>query len=97
MTGEITKKWKTRWYMKIKILYLIVCLSFVISACGQSAVNSSTTGVAQATLLVMTHDSFAASKSVISDFETANNANLQFLASGDAGTALNKAIWTILF
>jgi thiamine transport system substrate-binding protein len=78
--------------MKIKILYLIVCLSFVISACGQSAVNSSTTGVAQATLLVMTHDSFAASKSVISDFETANNANLQFLASGDAGTALNKAI-----
>jgi thiamine transport system substrate-binding protein len=40
----------------------------------------------------MTHDSFAASKSLISAFESANNVKLQFIASGDAGTALNKAI-----
>ena len=40
----------------------------------------------------MTHDSFAASKSVISAFESANNVKVQFIASGDAGTALNKAI-----
>jgi thiamine transport system substrate-binding protein len=44
------------------------------------------------TLTVMTHDSFAVSAGVIQAFESANNARVQFLASGDAGTALNKAI-----
>ena len=46
------------------------------------------------TLTVMTHDSFAASQSVITAFEQANNAKVVFLKSGDAGTALNKAILT---
>ncbi len=40
----------------------------------------------------MTHDSFAATKPVIAAFESANNVKVQFIASGDAGTALNKAI-----
>jgi thiamine transport system substrate-binding protein len=44
------------------------------------------------TLTVMTHDSFAASQSVVTAFEQANNAKLVFLKSGDAGVALNKAI-----
>jgi thiamine transport system substrate-binding protein len=43
-------------------------------------------------LRVMTHDSFAASESVINAFEKANNVKIQFLKSGDAGTATNKAI-----
>ena len=45
-----------------------------------------------ATLTVMTHDSFAASNSVIKAFEQANNAKVTFIKSGDAGAALNKAI-----
>ncbi|MCL4527879.1 MAG: thiamine ABC transporter substrate-binding protein [Chloroflexi bacterium] len=45
-----------------------------------------------ATLTVMTHDSFAASDSVIKAFEQANNAKVTFIKSGDAGAALNKAI-----
>jgi thiamine transport system substrate-binding protein len=40
----------------------------------------------------MTHDSFAVSEEVIKTFEAENNAKLVFLESGDAGTALNKAI-----
>lgn len=44
------------------------------------------------TLTVMTHDSFAASDNVIAAFEQANNVKVRFLKSGDAGTALNKAI-----
>jgi thiamine transport system substrate-binding protein len=40
----------------------------------------------------MTHDSFAASEAVITEFETANNVKLNFLKSGDAGAAVNKAI-----
>lgn len=44
------------------------------------------------TLTVMTHDSFAASEDVLEAFEQANNAKLNILKSGDAGSALNKAI-----
>jgi thiamine transport system substrate-binding protein len=40
----------------------------------------------------MTHSSFAVSDSVKAEFEQKYNAKLVFLASGDAGTALNKAI-----
>ncbi|MEP7200324.1 MAG: thiamine ABC transporter substrate-binding protein, partial [Chloroflexota bacterium] len=43
-------------------------------------------------LILMSHDSFAASKAVIAEFEKANNAMLKVLKSGDAGAALNKAI-----
>jgi thiamine transport system substrate-binding protein len=46
------------------------------------------------TLNVMTHDSFAASTTIVSAFEKANDAKVVFLKSGDAGAALNKAILT---
>jgi len=46
------------------------------------------------TLTVMTHDSFAVSEDVVKAFETANNAKVTFIQSGDAGAALNKAILT---
>jgi len=44
------------------------------------------------TLTVMTHDSFAASESVIAAFEEEHNVNVQFLEAGDTGTAVNKAV-----
>jgi thiamine transport system substrate-binding protein len=62
----------------------ILCM-FVLSACGPKG---------PVTLTVMTHDSFAASESVIAAFEQANNVKIAFLKSGDAGAALNKAILT---
>jgi thiamine transport system substrate-binding protein len=43
-------------------------------------------------LTVMTHDSFAATDSVIHAFEQSNSAKVSFIKSGDAGAALNKAI-----
>lgn len=46
----------------------------------------------QRVLKVMTHDAFAATDSVISAFEKENNVQVQFLKSGDAGAATNKAI-----
>jgi thiamine transport system substrate-binding protein len=42
----------------------------------------------------MTHDSFSVSEGVVAAFETANNAKVTFLQSGDAGSVLNKAILT---
>lgn len=76
--------------MKSKILSIVIILglfSLALSAC-QTQSNGPTT------LTVMTHDSFAASDSVIAAFEVANNAKLVFVKSGDAGAALNKAILT---
>ena len=57
-----------------------------------AALFSACAPVSPVTLTVMTHDSFAASQSVITAFEQANNVKLVFLKSGDAGVALNKAI-----
>ncbi len=46
------------------------------------------------TITILTHDSFAISEDVITAFETANNAEVVFLQSGDAGAVLNQAILT---
>lgn len=63
----------------------LLCFTLVLllSACAPEG---------PAELTVMTHDSFAASKEVVQAFEQANKAQVTFLASGDAGAALNKAI-----
>jgi len=63
---------------------LIVAL--VLAGCAKATPTGPTT------LTVMTHDSFAVSDDVKTEFETANNVTLQFLKSGDAGAALGKAI-----
>jgi thiamine transport system substrate-binding protein len=78
--------------MKHKIFYFLILLSFIISACAQPSASPANTSNAPQTLIVMTHDSFAASQVVINAFETANHVKIQFIKSGDAGTALNKAI-----
>ncbi len=44
------------------------------------------------TLTVMTHDSFSVSADVVAEFEQANQVNLRFLESGDAGSLVNRAI-----
>jgi len=43
-------------------------------------------------LTVMTHDSFSVSEAVVAEFEAQCGCQVQFLKSGDAGLALNKAI-----
>ncbi|GAB1470681.1 thiamine ABC transporter substrate-binding protein [Chloroflexota bacterium] len=63
--------------------FLLLSFIFILSACAPSG---------PATLTVMTHDSFAISEDVVTAFETANNVDVIFLQSGDAGAMLNKAI-----
>ncbi|HJS20583.1 MAG TPA: thiamine ABC transporter substrate-binding protein [Anaerolineales bacterium] len=70
---------------------LILCLLF-IAACSPQATATQPAGLEIIT--VMTHDSFSVSEEVVKSFEDANNAKVVFLQSGDAGTALNKAILT---
>lgn len=69
--------------MKKTFPILFLLSSFLFAACAPKG---------PVTLTVMTHDSFAISEDVVTAFEQANNADVVFLASGDAGTMLNKAI-----
>jgi thiamine transport system substrate-binding protein len=72
--------------MKKTWLYTVMLLALVLASCQEQ------TPAAPQELKVMTHDSFAISEDVIAAFEQENNAKVAFLASGDTGTALNKAI-----
>jgi thiamine transport system substrate-binding protein len=64
-------------------LFLVLTVSIALSACTPKGPTE---------LTVMTHDSFAVSQEVVQAFEQANNVRVTFLASGDTGAALNKAI-----
>jgi thiamine transport system substrate-binding protein len=78
----------------LELLSLVVVL-VLASACGAPAAPSTPTTLPTpepAALTVMTHDSFAATESVIQAFEQANNARVQILESGDAGAMVTKAI-----
>ena len=66
--------------------FLVLCL-VLLTACAPQPTGPQS-------LTVMTHDSFAATDSVIHAFEQANNAKVSFIKGGDAGAALNKAILT---
>jgi len=72
---------KKTFHFPLTIFFLLS--SFLIASCAPKGPT---------TLTVMTHDSFAISEDVVTAFEQANNADVVFLASGDAGTMLNKAI-----
>jgi len=76
---------------KINFMVLLF-LSAVLAACAPATPSVAPTQAEPRTLRVMTHDSFAVSEAVIQAFESENNARVQILPSGDAGTTLNKAI-----
>ena len=71
-----------------KLTILLSTFLFLLSSCAPRAIETTQT------LTVMTHDSFSVSEEVVAAFETANNAKVTFLQSGDAGSVLNKAILT---
>jgi thiamine transport system substrate-binding protein len=68
-----------------RLVFLLLSLVLALGSCAPKGPSE---------LTVMTHDSFAVSQDVIQAFEQANNVKVTFLASGDAGAALNKAILT---
>lgn len=76
-----------------KITLLLSTFLFLLTACAPTPTATAVSTEPQ-TLTVMTHDSFAVSKDIVEAFESANNAKLVFLPSGDAGAVLNKAILT---
>lgn len=78
----------------------LVCMSIVflvLAACAPAPISTepAATGATPSeptVVTMMSHDSFSVSEEVISEFETVNNLRIEFLPSGDAGSALNQAI-----
>ena len=68
-----------------RFAFLFLLIAFALNACATQGPTE---------LTVMTHDSFAISEEVVAAFEEANDVQVTFLASGDTGAALNKAILT---
>ena len=77
-----------------KLLILTFIFTFALAACAPAAPAEPVEKSQNETLTVMTHDSFAVSEEVVAAFEAEHNAKVVFLASGDTGSALNKAILT---
>lgn len=85
--------------MKRSLVYLSIVLPILV-ACAPTppAATEASPAVTEAAptkptvITLMSHDSFNVSEEVISEFETANNVKVEFLPSGDAGSALNQAI-----
>jgi len=76
-----------------RMLTLLLLLATLVPmvACG-GRVTETPTPAGPRTLTLMSHDSFEVSEEVVAAFEEANNATVEFLKSGDTGSALNKAI-----
>lgn len=87
-----------------KLLLIFGILALALGACSSRASETTQApgpaaggtqppaAAGERTLRVMTHDSFAISEPVVQAFQQENNVKVQFIKSGDAGTALNKAI-----
>jgi len=71
-------------------LLALITLTSMILACTPQV--SAPTPTESKILTVMTHDSFAATESVIKKFEDQTGATVKFIKAGDTGSALNKAI-----
>ncbi|MEU0944620.1 thiamine ABC transporter substrate-binding protein [Streptomyces canus] len=76
-----------------KFFAAVVGLGLVtLSACGSSDDGSSGSG--SKTVTLVSHDSWAVSKSVLADFEKKSGYKVKVLEDGDAGQAVNKAVLT---
>ena len=69
------------------ILRIIILLGLSLVACTPSVKPAETQ-----TLTIMTHDSFAVSEALVTQFEQEHNARLNFIKAGDTGAALNRVI-----
>ena len=72
-----------------RLLMVLTAAALLLAACTPTPAAVSGGPV---TLTVMTHDSFAISAELVTQFEQAHNATLVFVPSGDTGAALNRAI-----
>ncbi|MFF4660118.1 thiamine ABC transporter substrate binding subunit [Streptomyces sp. NPDC001381] len=65
-----------------------------LSACGAESSDDSASNSGSRTVTLVSHDSWAVSKSVLAGFEKESGYKVKVLTDGDAGQAVNKAVLT---
>lgn len=89
---------------------VLIAASWSLAACGASATSSTTSPVATSssaapatpvpasfaptTVTLVTHDSFALTKSLLTDFTAKTGITIKLISQGDAGEVVNKAALT---
>jgi thiamine transport system substrate-binding protein len=74
------------------MIALVLVLATGLSACGSSSSSAPKAGPPPRTVVLMTHDSFAASPAVLAAFTRETGFKVKVLKSGDAGKALSEAL-----
>ena len=78
--------------MRIRFLATALVAVLALGACGSG--DDSSSGDGDSTVTLVTHSSFAVSKSVLRAFTEQTGIKVKVLKNGDAGAALNQAILT---
>lgn len=80
----------------IGALVLATAGATLLAACGSDSGgrSSGAAGSTSKTVTLVSHDSFAASKSVLAEFTKETGYTVKVLRGGDAGAAVNQAILT---
>lgn len=80
---------------RLGVLSLAVALAVAAAACGGDGDGSAGgAGPKPTTIRLLTHDSFAASPSVLAAFREKTGIKIAVVRAGDAGAALNQAVLT---
>lgn len=74
--------------MKKPLFIGLLIIVVLLAACS----SQPEAPAARQVLRVMTHDSFEVSEDVLAQFEEENNVTVEFLKSGDTGSAVNAAV-----
>jgi thiamine transport system substrate-binding protein len=77
-----------------RFLTLVLVMSLLLVAAVAAPAASAPSKSGKTTITLMTHDSFAASKTVLRQFTKDTGVTVKVLPSGDAGAAVNQAILT---
>ncbi len=76
----------------------VLALGLGLAACGSSTGSDTATSASATpadepvTVRVLTHDSFALTESLVTDFERSSGITVEFIAAGDAGEVVNRAV-----
>ncbi len=78
--------------MNPKNYFQVVLLAVLLAACAPATPAASPTPSGPRRLNIMTHDSFAISEALVAAFQDQYQVEVRFLALGDTGSAVNKAV-----
>jgi len=76
------------------LIAIVVSVAMAAAACGSSGGKASATKTPSKTVVLMTYDSFAVSKSVLAAFTAETGFKVRILTTGDAGQLVSTAIET---